>query len=175
MLLSVLWPLLLVLTLPLLLCVLRFRLGLFVPALLLFLTVVLFALLVVLRDAQNQADGQRWWLHAGNVALNVGVMDPFDSFACWFFDYEPRVARDDRQLPAIGHGVARVGRKIGDCRLQLHDIDHHRPHSGAKLQIDHNVLAERAAQQPDNGADGNVYVATLRRQRLTAPRTHAHS
>jgi hypothetical protein len=25
------------------------------------------------RDAQNQSDGQRWWLHAGNVALNVGV------------------------------------------------------------------------------------------------------
>jgi len=25
------------------------------------------------RDAQNQADGQRWWLHAGNVALNTGV------------------------------------------------------------------------------------------------------
>jgi hypothetical protein len=25
------------------------------------------------RDATNQADGQRWWLHAGNVALNSGV------------------------------------------------------------------------------------------------------
>ena len=25
------------------------------------------------RDAKNQADGQRWWLHAGNVVLNVGV------------------------------------------------------------------------------------------------------
>jgi hypothetical protein len=25
------------------------------------------------RDAANQADGQRWWLHAGNVALNSGV------------------------------------------------------------------------------------------------------
>jgi len=25
------------------------------------------------RDAKNQADGQRWWLHAGNVALNTGV------------------------------------------------------------------------------------------------------
>jgi hypothetical protein len=27
----------------------------------------------LVRDAQNQEDGQRWWLHAGNVALNVGV------------------------------------------------------------------------------------------------------
>lgn len=27
----------------------------------------------LVRDAQNQADGQRWWLHAGNVALNAGV------------------------------------------------------------------------------------------------------
>ena len=27
----------------------------------------------LLRDAQNQADGQRWWLHAGNVLLNTGV------------------------------------------------------------------------------------------------------
>jgi hypothetical protein len=27
----------------------------------------------LVRDAQNQADGQRWWLHAGNVALNFGV------------------------------------------------------------------------------------------------------
>jgi hypothetical protein len=27
----------------------------------------------LVRDAQNQADGQRWWLHAGNVVLNVGV------------------------------------------------------------------------------------------------------
>ena len=27
----------------------------------------------LLRDAQNQADGRRWWLHAGNVALNTGV------------------------------------------------------------------------------------------------------
>jgi hypothetical protein len=25
------------------------------------------------RDAKNQADGQRWWLHAGNVALNTAV------------------------------------------------------------------------------------------------------
>jgi len=25
------------------------------------------------RDAQNQKDGQRWWLHVGNVALNAGV------------------------------------------------------------------------------------------------------
>ena len=25
------------------------------------------------RDAQNQADGQRWWLHLGNVLLNFGV------------------------------------------------------------------------------------------------------
>jgi hypothetical protein len=25
------------------------------------------------RDAQNQADGRRWWMHAANVALNVGV------------------------------------------------------------------------------------------------------
>jgi hypothetical protein len=25
------------------------------------------------RDAQNQADGQRWWLHVGNAALNIGV------------------------------------------------------------------------------------------------------
>jgi hypothetical protein len=25
------------------------------------------------RDAKNQQDGQRWWLHAGNVVLNVGV------------------------------------------------------------------------------------------------------
>jgi hypothetical protein len=27
----------------------------------------------LVRDAKNQADGQRWWLHAGNVALNFGV------------------------------------------------------------------------------------------------------
>jgi hypothetical protein len=27
----------------------------------------------LVRDAQNQADGQRWWLHVGNVALNFGV------------------------------------------------------------------------------------------------------
>jgi len=25
------------------------------------------------RDAQNQADGQRWWLHLGNVVLNFGI------------------------------------------------------------------------------------------------------
>ncbi len=25
------------------------------------------------RDAANQADGQRWWFHAGNVAVNSGV------------------------------------------------------------------------------------------------------
>jgi hypothetical protein len=25
------------------------------------------------RDAQNQADGQRWWLHVANVVLNAGV------------------------------------------------------------------------------------------------------
>jgi hypothetical protein len=28
---------------------------------------------LLVRDAKNQADGQRWWLHAGNVALNTGV------------------------------------------------------------------------------------------------------
>jgi hypothetical protein len=27
----------------------------------------------LIRDAKNQADGQRWWLHVGNVALNFGV------------------------------------------------------------------------------------------------------
>jgi hypothetical protein len=27
----------------------------------------------LVRDAKNQADGQRWWLHAGNVLLNAGV------------------------------------------------------------------------------------------------------
>jgi hypothetical protein len=27
----------------------------------------------LVRDAQNQADGRRWWLHAGNVVLNAGV------------------------------------------------------------------------------------------------------
>ncbi len=27
----------------------------------------------LVRDARNQADGQRWWLHVANVALNVGV------------------------------------------------------------------------------------------------------
>jgi hypothetical protein len=27
----------------------------------------------LVRDAQNQAEGQRWWMHAGNVALNFGV------------------------------------------------------------------------------------------------------
>ena len=27
----------------------------------------------LIRDAKNQADGKRWWLHAGNVALNFGV------------------------------------------------------------------------------------------------------
>ncbi len=25
------------------------------------------------RDAKNQADGRRWWLHVGNVVLNTGV------------------------------------------------------------------------------------------------------
>jgi hypothetical protein len=27
----------------------------------------------LVRDAKNQADGQRWWLHVGNVVLNFGV------------------------------------------------------------------------------------------------------
>lgn len=27
----------------------------------------------LVRDAQNQANGQRWWLHVGNVLLNSGV------------------------------------------------------------------------------------------------------
>ena len=27
----------------------------------------------LVRDAQNQVDGQRWWLHVGNVLLNTGV------------------------------------------------------------------------------------------------------
>jgi len=27
----------------------------------------------LVRDAQNQVDGQRWWLHVGNVLLNSGV------------------------------------------------------------------------------------------------------
>jgi hypothetical protein len=27
----------------------------------------------LVRDAKNQADGQRWWLHFGNVVLNTGV------------------------------------------------------------------------------------------------------
>ena len=27
----------------------------------------------LVRDAKNQSDGQRWWLHVGNVLLNTGV------------------------------------------------------------------------------------------------------
>jgi hypothetical protein len=27
----------------------------------------------LVRDAKNQSDGQRWWLHVGNVVLNCGV------------------------------------------------------------------------------------------------------
>jgi hypothetical protein len=27
----------------------------------------------LVRDAKNQADGRRWWVHAGNVVLNAGV------------------------------------------------------------------------------------------------------
>ena len=27
----------------------------------------------LVRDAKNQSDGQRWWLHAGNVGLNAGL------------------------------------------------------------------------------------------------------
>jgi len=27
----------------------------------------------LVRDATNQSDGQRWWLHVGNVLLNTGV------------------------------------------------------------------------------------------------------
>ena len=27
----------------------------------------------LVRDAKNQQDGQRWWLHVGNVLLNTGV------------------------------------------------------------------------------------------------------
>ncbi|HVZ74263.1 MAG TPA: hypothetical protein VHJ20_17910 [Polyangia bacterium] len=27
----------------------------------------------LVRDAKNQADGRRWWLHVGNVLLNAGV------------------------------------------------------------------------------------------------------
>jgi hypothetical protein len=27
----------------------------------------------LVRDAKNQSDGRRWWMHAGNVALNFGV------------------------------------------------------------------------------------------------------
>ena len=27
----------------------------------------------LIRDAENQEDGQRWWMHAANVALNTGV------------------------------------------------------------------------------------------------------
>jgi len=29
--------------------------------------------LILVRDAKNQEDGQRWWLHVGNVLLNTGV------------------------------------------------------------------------------------------------------
>jgi hypothetical protein len=32
-----------------------------------------FAESLLIRDAENQADGQRWWLHVGNVLLNAGV------------------------------------------------------------------------------------------------------
>jgi hypothetical protein len=28
---------------------------------------------MLVRDAENQRDGQRWWLHVGNVVLNAGV------------------------------------------------------------------------------------------------------
>jgi hypothetical protein len=28
---------------------------------------------LMIKSAKNQQDGQRWWLHAGNVVLNVGV------------------------------------------------------------------------------------------------------
>ena len=32
-----------------------------------------FAESLLVRDARNQADGQRWWIHVGNVVVNAGV------------------------------------------------------------------------------------------------------
>jgi hypothetical protein len=49
-------------------------------------------------------------------------------------------------MTALWHRIAGVGGEIGQARLQLRRIDHHRPDLGAKLQRDLDSFAERAAQ-----------------------------
>ena len=53
----------------------------------------------------------------------------------------------ERQRAAVGHRVARVDREVEQHLLELAVVGHDRPQVGRQRRLEHDVLAERAAQQ----------------------------
>jgi hypothetical protein len=60
---------------------------------------------------------------------------------------EKDVAALERELAAVGHGVARVQGKVQDRRGELVRIDQHRPCVFREQGHDHDMLAQRRMQQ----------------------------
>ena len=78
------------------------------------------------------------------------------------------VAGFDRQLAAVGHGVARVEREIEDAGLELRRVDLDGPQAGAADRLELDGLAERAHQKVGHADDELVGVDRARVERLPA-------
>ena len=59
----------------------------------------------------------------------------------------------DRQLAALGHGVAGVDGKIENADLELGRIGVHPPHAAGEHGFDDDLLAERAPEKVGHAAD----------------------
>jgi hypothetical protein len=81
---------------------------------------------------------------------------------------EAGVARGDLEPAALGHGVARVGREIGDRRLKLRRIGDDRPKIARRIDRNLDILAKRAGQKLGEVGNQIVDFDPLRLQRLAA-------
>src|SRR5262249_48693558 len=81
---------------------------------------------------------------------------------------EHLVLRFERELSALGHGVARVNRKVEQCRGELGGVDKGGPRILVQANLDLDVLAERGPEELLSIDDERVDIRFARLQRLLA-------
>ncbi len=74
----------------------------------------------------------------------------------------------DRERAAVRHGVARVDREVEQRVLELVGVAERRPQPSARLDLEVDRVADRAAQQVLHAGDQRVDVGRLRIERLPA-------
>ena len=107
--------------------------------------------------AAGVGDGDEDELALGRVLMFLGIGA-----------VEVAVDRLDGEASAVGHGVARVDREVGDGVFELRGVDRHGPQPAREDGFQLDMVAERAAQQLGHFADEAVAVDRFGQQRLAA-------